>query len=163
MRPTVVVELMIESVVEPITTLVALFVAQSQPKPNHDNFCVVYGYSIIKNLYIFAGGSVPMDSDSLADMLSLEDATHIINNLQGLQHLDSLHSNFEIVSNSLTSKKSRFAKELKLTSKWTNIFDERDDSNTDKDDKSVQTTRKLSKSRLKKVNTKATKLRTSKK
>jgi len=40
-------------------------------------------------------------------------------------------------------KKARFVEELKIVSKWTNMLDEREYSNFDEDDESVQTIRKL--------------------
>jgi len=41
------------------------------------------------------------------------------------------------------SKKTHFAKELKIASKFFNMLDGREYSNTKEDDESVQTTRKL--------------------
>jgi len=58
------------------------------------------------------------------------------------------------ILNPLTSKETRFVKEFKLASKWTNMLNETEDSNTEEDDESIQTTGKLGKGRPKKVNTK---------
>ncbi|KOM56438.1 hypothetical protein LR48_Vigan10g233000 [Vigna angularis] len=142
-------ESIVEPVVEPmkeyimVYSLVVSFVNQSQLESNPDNVCVVHGYSIVKNLDVSIGSGVLMDSDSLANMSSLEDVTLIVNNLQGLQYLNSSYSNSKIFPNSLTSKEAHFVEELKLTSKLTNMLDEKDDSITH-DDKPVQTTKKPS-------------------
>jgi len=58
------------------------------------------------------------------------------------------------IHNPFTSKETCFAKELKIASKWTNMLNEKGDSNTEKDDDSIQTTRKLGRGRPKKVNIK---------
>ena len=52
--------------------------------------------------------------------------------------------------------------ELKITSKWANIIDEREYSNIKDDQKSIQFTMKLDMRRPKKVNTKYSKVITSK-
>jgi len=46
------------------------------------------------------------------------------------------------------SKKVRFIKELKLTSKWANMLDGREDYNTKEDDEIVQTIKKPNTQRL---------------
>jgi len=56
------------------------------------------------------------------------------------------------------SKKTYFAEELKLASKWTNILNERKNYNReDDDDESLQTTRKPYRNISKKVNIKSPK------
>jgi len=82
-------------------SLVVLFVAQSQTKSNHDNVCVVRASCILN---VSTNYGVPVDSDSLADMLSLKDITSIVN-----KHFDLSHSNFEAIPNYFTYNKTRSA------------------------------------------------------
>ena len=91
-------------------------------------------------------------SYSLADMSFLEDVTLIVNSLQGLQQLHSPNSSFEEIPNSLMSKEACFAKALKLASKQDNMLHKGEDSNTEEDNESIQTTRKLDRGSAKKVN-----------
>jgi len=60
-------------------------------------------------------------------------------------------------------KKARFAEKLKITSKWGKMHDEREDSNSEEDNESVQTIRKLGRDRLMRVHTKSSKARISNK
>jgi len=60
------------------------------------------------------------------------------------------------------SKEAPFLEQLKIASKWANMLDERNDSNSEEDDELVQTTRKFDPGRPKKVNIKSSKLRISK-
>lgn len=99
-----------------------------------------YEFSIIKNLRISTSGNVPINFDSLIDDMS--SLTLIVNNIQSLQNINSPHSNLDTVPNSLISRKVIFVKELKLASKLTNIFDERDDSNKEKDNEPLQIIKK---------------------
>jgi len=64
--------------------------------------------------------------------------------------------------NPLASKEARFVEELKIASKWANMFDNRKDSNTEEDHEPIQTTRKHSKGMPKKANIKSSKAKTSK-
>jgi len=77
----------------------------------------------IKNVDVSICGGVPLDL--------------FIDILEGLQHLDSAHCSFQTFHNFLTSKETRFVKELKMTSKWTNMLDERGDFNSDGDDETI--------------------------
>lgn len=80
------------------------------------------------------------------------------------QQLDLTHNSLATVPNLLKFKETHFVKELKITSKWTNMLDKKVDFNTEGNDESVQTIRKPSKNRPKKANTKSSKeKRTSKK
>jgi len=58
------------------------------------------------------------------------------------------------------SKKTSFAKELKIVFKWANILYQRENSNTEEEP--VQTTGKTNKNRSKKINIKSSKAKTSK-
>jgi len=60
---------------------------------------------------VLTGGGVLVDSNSLTDMPSLEDDTPIVDSLQGLQHLYSLHCNFEAIPHFLTFKEACFVEE----------------------------------------------------
>jgi len=93
-----VVNPMVEVVVDPLGKLALDMVVQ--PKPNHDNVCVVHESSIVKNINIDVSndGGVLVDSDSLTPMPSLEDVTPIVDILQGLQYLNSPHYNSEAIS-----------------------------------------------------------------
>lgn len=73
-----------------------------------------------------------MEFDLLVDMFSYKDVILIYNT-------------YVTVSNSLTSKKIHFTKELKLAFKWTNMLD--DDSNIKNENKPLQTIKKLDKDR----------------
>jgi len=88
--------------------LVVPFIAQLKYEQNHDNVGVVNESLFVKNLDIYTSGGVSVDSDFLADMPSLKDVTPIVNNLQGFQHLNSPHCNFEVVPNFLMTRKARF-------------------------------------------------------
>lgn len=125
---------------------------------NHNNICDVIEYSLVKNL----DGGLPTKYNSLVCMSHLEDVFIIGNSLQGLQQLDSTHCSSMTITSPLTSKETRFVEGLKIASKRTNMFNERKDSNTKDDDKSVQTTRKCDKGMPKKTNTKSFKAKTSK-
>lgn len=57
------------------------------------------------------------------------------------------------IPNPMTSKKAHFVKELKIISKWSNMLDDKGNSNTKNDEEKVQTTRKPSRGRSKKANT----------
>jgi len=59
--------------------------------------------------------------------------------------------------NLLTSKEARFVDKLKITFNLANMFDKRKDSNTREDNELVQTIRKTSRDRSKKVNIKSSK------
>ena len=59
------------------------------------------------------------------------------------------------------TKEIHFLKEMRVAFKLVNILDEKEDSNIEHVDESVQTTSKLGKSRPKKVNTKSSKAKTS--
>jgi len=74
------VELLVLPIVEPVVEpIVVLPLAQLHPEPmvlviNQDNTCALNRSSLVKNLDISTGG-VSVESDSLADMPSLEDVT----------------------------------------------------------------------------------------
>jgi len=115
------------------------------------------------------GGGVLVDSNSLADMLALEDATPIIDSLQGLQYLDSFYRNFEADPNFLTYNEAYFVKECKNAYKWVNMLDEKEGSNYKEEDETIQTIwkpgrgRGRDRDRPKEVNTKCSKVKVSKK
>jgi len=134
----------VEFVVEPVVV-------------NHYNICVVNESSFIKNI----DGSVPVEFDSLANMLSLEDITPVVNSLQDLQQLDSTHNSLVTIHTPLTFKKAHFVEKLKITSKWTNMLDERENYNIKEYDGPIQITIKPGRDRLKKVNTKSSHAKTS--
>jgi len=69
--------------------------------------------------------------------------------LQGLHQLDSTNSSSVTIPDPLMSKESHFVEELKITSKWANMINEGEDSNTENDDEPIQTTRKLTLNPLK--------------
>jgi len=79
---------------------------------NHDNICIVNVSSLFKNI----DGGVPMESDSLAGMPSLENLVPIVNSLYGLQQLDSTQSSSKEIPNSLTCKEPHFVVEVKINS-----------------------------------------------
>jgi len=121
--------------VQPMVQRVALLKIESM-MINHDNICVVNGSSLVKNL----DGVVLVEYDFLADVFFLEDVTLVVNRVQ---QLDLTRSSLTTIPNLLTSKETRFVDELKITTKWDNMFDERKDSNTEKNDDPIQTTKKL--------------------
>jgi len=117
-------ELVVESMVQPVMVQP---LAQSHRKvvvDNHDNICVIKGSSLVKNL----DGGVLVKSNSLVSMPYMEEFTPIVNNLQGLQQLDSTHSSLATVSNPSTSKEACLVEELKIASKWANMLNEKEDS-----------------------------------
>ena len=135
-----------------------MFKEEPQDLRENLNVYVMHGSSIAKNLNVSTGGGLSVDFDSLVDMSSLQDVTPIVDNLQALQNLDSPHCSSEADLNSSMPKKARFVEELKIVSKWTNMLDEREYSNFDEDDESVQTIRKLGQGRPKKISTRSSKV-----